>query len=240
MDVVPFYSASWIKEITLSALFVPFPFPTCGTNWVIRCSSVSKQRGPADRRHPRLLFSWHYRTKWGRPYYCTPQSISRANINLKVVSIAWGANKMISWTQAVLLLSFVRKKICYSLKVHWVIIWSRLKSQSLGSELGQDSSSMYLDLTAHTNQSGSGKIAACLRTGEYEKYYYFKKSKRKTPSNWSLKLTDSPAPPPLFSVWKLCISSQTNSVLSGKLKSPCAFLFPFINSTAKKTPSRLS
>lgn len=33
-----------MKEITLSALFVPFLFPTCGTNWTIICSSVSELR----------------------------------------------------------------------------------------------------------------------------------------------------------------------------------------------------
>lgn len=76
----------------------------------------------------------------------------------KVICMAWGAST-ISWTQAVLL-SLARNRFATAWNFT-VIIWSRLKSQSLGSELGQHSSSMYLDLTAHTNQSGSEKLATC-------------------------------------------------------------------------------
>lgn len=54
-----------------------------------------------------------------------------------------------------------------------------MKSQSLGNELGWWSSSMYLELTAHTNQFEPDKTAAYLRIREYEKYYYFKRSKRR-------------------------------------------------------------
>lgn len=55
----------------------------------------------------------------------------------------------------------------------------KTESQSLGSEHGQYSGSMYLDLIAHTNQFGSEKKAAFLRIREYEQHYYFKRNKRK-------------------------------------------------------------
>lgn len=129
------------------------------------------------------------------------------------------------------------KQICYSLKVHWIIIWSRLKSQSLGSELGQYSSSMYLDLTAHTNPSASGKIAACLRIGEYEKYYYLRRVREKKTtvvdhSNCQTFLLHL-----YYSQFESCfISSQTNSLLLGKQKSPLAFFFfSFLKSRAMPT-----
>lgn len=55
----------------------------------------------------------------------------------------------------------------------------KTESQTLGSEHGQYSDSMYLDLIAHTNQCGTEKIAAFLRIREYEQHYYFKRNKRK-------------------------------------------------------------
>ena len=230
-----------MKEITSPSLFVPLLFPPCGANWAIVRSSVSEQTGARDREHPRLLLSRHCRTNWESPSRCAPQSVPTASIAPGAVSVAWGANEKISSIQAVLPLCLARKQVCYSLKSHRVIIWSRLKSQSLGSELGQYSSSTYLDSTARRNQSGSEQTAAYLRIGEYKKYYHFKKSKRrKLPAvDHSLKLMDSPAPPLPFADWKLRISRQTNSVLSGTQLPMCLF-FCFTQTTAKNPqfPSR--
>lgn len=96
---------------------------------------------------------------------------------------------------------------------------------------------MYLELTAHTNQFESDKTAAYLRIREYEKYYYFKRSKRKKLTVVDhLRSDGPPSPPLLFWDWKLYNSSQMNSVPSGKQKSPCLFFFffSFTKSTAKK------